>query len=103
MDRSLYALSPYVIILLSQITSSTIEKISFCIGYSCDSQYLDSFPLEQMDEILTSRTFGSLRTVFFWLYVNETLSIADERAEIKKRMKLLDRRGLLEFDTPHML
>ena len=92
----LYLSSLYVITLLSQITSSVVEKISFRIGYSVPKSF-NMFPLEQAEEILTRPLFRALQTVVFNLYGRAAHSGADDIPPIRIRMKLLDRRGMLQF------
>jgi hypothetical protein len=84
--------------LLAQITSSTIEEISFPLGYVHWNKILDIFPLERVEEILTGEIFCNLRAVVFGLCEDEPRSSADYRRIITRRMELLDARGLLRFD-----
>jgi hypothetical protein len=89
-------LSPNVITFLSQITSSAVEKVSFRIGYD-DPRDVNTFPLEQVEEILTGPLFSGLQAVVFNLYGGAARSGADDIPPIRMRMKRLDRRGVLQF------
>jgi len=85
----------YVITLLSQITSSVVEKISFWIEYS-DLGDLNTFSLEQIEEILTGPLFSSADSCLKFIRRRSQVG-ADDIPPIRIRMKLLDSRGVLEF------
>jgi hypothetical protein len=99
-EASLRIVSSYVNIILSQISSSLMEKIIFRIRYA-DPSEINTFPLEKVEEILTGPLFSGLQTITFNLYGGEHRSGADDILPIRLRMKVLDQKGILRFAVKH--
>jgi hypothetical protein len=89
-------------VILSQITSLVVERVTFRIWYE-STEDIEALHLDQVEEILRGRQFRRLRKIVFELNGKRLYHGTREEAhkdgilEIKRRMKNLNALGLLVF------